>query len=142
MECIFCKIAKGKVPATVLYEDEHVISFLDVSPRARGHTLVIPKTHAATLLDLSEEEVGVLFAAVRKVAHKLMDELGAVGFNIGLNSGEVAGQVVPHVHVHILPRYKGENPKGFESAFPVNENLKERAESAPKGLIDNLSLWI
>ncbi|MHC1602582.1 MAG: HIT family protein [Methermicoccaceae archaeon] len=142
MECIFCRIAKGEVPATIVYEDEDVLAFLDVNPRAKGHTLVIPKTHAATLLDLSEEQAGVLFAAVRKVAHRLTHELGAVGLNIGLNSGQVAGQVVPHVHVHVLPRYGEEAPKGFEEAFFVKEELKKKVESAPKGLIDNLSAWI
>ncbi|MHC1597509.1 MAG: HIT family protein [Methermicoccaceae archaeon] len=135
-------IASGEVPASLVYEDEKAVAFLDLNPRARGHTLVIPKRHAATFTDLSEEEVGKLFAAVRTVAARLMQELGAAGVNIGVNSGEVAGQVVPHVHVHVLPRYAGEEPKGFESAFKVSEELKKRVETAPKGLIDNLSLWI
>ena len=135
-------IASGEVPASLVYEDERTVAFLDVSPRARGHTLVIPKRHTTTFTDLSEEEVGKLFAAVRTVAARLTQELGAAGVNIGLNSGEVAGQVVPHVHVHVLPRYEGEESKGFESAFEVRDELKKRVEAAPKGVIDNLSLWI
>jgi len=135
-------IASGEVPASLVYGDEKAVAFLDLNPRARGHTLVIPKRHAATFTNLSEEDVGKLFAAVRTVAARLMQELGAAGVNIGVNSGEVAGQVVPHVHVHVLPRYASEEPKGFESAFKVSEELKKRVETAPKGLIDNLSLWI
>ncbi|MHC1601954.1 MAG: HIT family protein [Methermicoccaceae archaeon] len=142
MECIFCMIASGEIPASIVYESEEVVAFLDVSPRARGHTLVIPKKHVSTPVELSEQDVKGLFADVQKVARKLTEELGAVGVNIGLNSGSVAGQVVPHVHVHILPRYDGESPMGFEAAFEVDEELKKKVESAPKGLIDRLSLWI
>ncbi len=107
-DCIFCKIAVKKNPAFVVYEDEETMAFLDVTPRAEGHTMVIPKQHYATLVDLPESEVKALFLAVKSVSELLLKNLNAEGLTIGINHGAVSGQVVGHLHVHVLPRFSND----------------------------------
>jgi histidine triad (HIT) family protein len=103
--CLFCRIAAGGVPAEIVYEDPATIAFLDVHPAARGHVLVVPRAHAETLLDLEEAAVGDLFRAVKAVQRMVQAALRPLGFNLGWNHGRAAGQHVPHLHVHVLPRY-------------------------------------
>ncbi|MHC1624758.1 MAG: HIT family protein [Methermicoccaceae archaeon] len=140
-DCVFCKIVQGEIPASLVHASGSTIAFLDVNPRARGHTLVVPRRHVASLLQLSDTEINNLFGAVRFTAKRLLDELGADGFNLVLNNGEVAGQVVPHLHVHIIPRYNGET-RGVEELFKIDEELKDKVAKMPKELIGNLSDWI
>lgn len=99
-DCIFCKIAAGEIPATVVYEDDLVIAFDDLNPQAPVHTLVIPKAHHANIIDgVPAETLGAMVHAVEEVAHaKGLDE----GFRVIANTGEVAGQTVHHFHVHVL----------------------------------------
>ena len=125
-DCIFCKIATGEIPSKKVYEDQKFLAFLDVNPRAVGHCLVIPKKHAVTLSDLPQEDAGSMFQIVRHLAKTILERMGAKGYNIGSNNGEVAGQAVPHLHVHIIPRYDTDKHKaGFEAAFQVNEDAKK-----------------
>ncbi|MEK9180350.1 MAG: HIT family protein [Patescibacteria group bacterium] len=121
--CIFCKIVDGKIPAEKLYEDSHALAFLDLEPRAPGHTLIVPKYHAETLETLPEEDAGPLFSAVKKVAKMLMRGLEADGATIGINQGAAAGQVVGHLHVHVLPRYHSDGGGAIQSV--VNNKPKE-----------------
>jgi histidine triad (HIT) family protein len=114
-DCLFCKIADKKIPASVIYEDDNAIAFLDIAPRAEGHALVIPKRHSATLTDLPESEVGPLFRAVKSVAELLMNRLGADGLTIGINHGAASGQVVGHLHINILPRFEGDGGGAIQS---------------------------
>ncbi len=104
-ECIFCHILEGHMAAEVVYESPTVIAFLDKFPAARGHTLVIPRTHVATLPELGDDAIGDLFREVKVVMGRLQAALRPVGFNVGWNHGIAAGQHVFHLHVHILPRY-------------------------------------
>jgi histidine triad (HIT) family protein len=113
-DCIFCQIAAGTLAAEVVYEAPRALAFLDKHPSARGHTLVIPRSHAPTVLELEDGEVGELFRAVKIVTQKVSRALGPLGFNIGWNHGRAAGQHVFHLHVHILPRY-GEGGRGVQS---------------------------
>lgn len=113
-DCIFCQIVAGTVAAEVVYEAERALAFLDKFPSARGHTLVIPRAHAPTLLDLEDGEVGDLFRAVKAVTRKVRDALSPVAFNIGWNHGAAAGQHVFHLHVHIIPHY-GEGGRGIQA---------------------------
>ena len=106
--CIFCKIIKGEIPCHKVYEDDNVLAFLDITAHAKGHTLVIPKKHAETLLDIDDDQLQELFLAVKKVTQKLKEKLSPDGFNGGWNNGQVSGQSVPHLHIHILPRYQGD----------------------------------
>ena len=107
-DCIFCKIIKGAVPNHTVYEDETVLAFLDIFPHAKGHTVVVPKRHIETYFDLSDDEMNKLSAGVKKAMEKIQIVLKPDGFNVGWNQSPAGGQVVPHLHIHILPRYKGD----------------------------------
>lgn len=113
-DCIFCQIAAGATPADVVYEARGALAFLDKFPSARGHTLVIPRAHAPTLLELEDDAVGDLFRAVKAVTRKVRDALRPIALTIGWNHGRAAGQHVFHLHVHILPRY-AEGGRGIQS---------------------------
>ncbi len=108
-DCIFCKIVNGEIPAVKLYEDENVLSFLDIAPASKGHALVITKKHYSTLLDVPHEELGDLVKAVQKIGAAVMIAINAEGFNVLQSNHKAAGQVIPHVHFHIIPRKEGDN---------------------------------
>ncbi|MFH2104771.1 MAG: HIT family protein [Parcubacteria group bacterium] len=114
-DCIFCKIIAGELPSTKVYEDDQVLAFLDINPINYGHTLVIPKEHYETLVDLPDEELKELMPVVKRIGQVVMDSLGVDGFNIGLNNGKVAGQLVDHVHFHVIPREAGDGLKHWPS---------------------------
>ena len=109
--CIFCKIVKGEVPSFKVYEDKEVLAFLDVSPVNPGHVLVIPKEHFETLLDIPNEKFTNLMPAMKKIAKAIMESMNSKGFNLGMNNYELAGQIVPHAHFHIIPRFKDDGLK-------------------------------
>ena len=125
MDCIFCKIVSKEIPTTLVYEDAHAVAFLDIHPRAPGHTMVIPKMHAATLLELPEREIGPLFGAVKAVAAKIERALAPDGFTIGVNHGDASGQSVKHLHVHIIPRWKDDGGGSVHSVVhkPTDEPI-------------------
>lgn len=104
-DCIFCKIINNEIPSYKIYEDDLVMAFLDISQVSPGHTLVIPKNHAANFLELEPTQAGQLFERVNIITKQLAKKLGVKEFNIINNCGETAGQTVFHVHVHIIPRY-------------------------------------
>jgi histidine triad (HIT) family protein len=103
-DCIFCGIAAGDVEAEVVLETEDAVAFLDRHPAARGHVVVIPRVHAASLPELPDEAVGGLFRTVKAAMRKVSDALQPVGMHVGWNHGRGAGQHVFHLHVHLLPR--------------------------------------
>lgn len=103
-DCVFCKIIKGEIPAAKVYEDNETLAFLDIHPVNPGHTLVIPKAHFESFLHADQKVVQNLATAVQKVSKAIVQALGSEGFNLGLNNGSAAGQVVPHVHFHVMPR--------------------------------------
>ena len=106
--CIFCKIANGEIPSATLYEDPDFRVILDLNPASKGHALVLPKEHYANVFELPEDLAGKAFVVAKKVASRLSEGLGAIGFNIVQNNGEPAGQTVFHFHIHLIPRYEGE----------------------------------
>lgn len=108
--CIFCKIANGDIPSRKLYEDENFVVIMDLSPATKGHSLVIPKEHFANLYEMPAELAGEAMKVAQKMAVKMVAALGADGFNIVQNNGEVAGQTVFHFHMHLIPRYKDSEP--------------------------------
>jgi len=105
MKCIFCDIAEKKAKAEILFEDENVISFLDINPFNIGHSLVIPKTHYENFLEVPNEIHAEMFSVVKRLAHSLVHGLQADGYNILSNNGRAAGQSVFHCHFHIIPRF-------------------------------------
>lgn len=112
MDCVFCKIAAGELPAHTLYEDERVLAFLDIQPGCQGHSLVIPKAHAESFFALEDADRDAVFAAARRVAEALVAETGAEGLNLHQSNGAAAGQVVFHFHLHLLPRRRGDGLRG------------------------------
>ena len=102
-ECIFCQIIRKKAPASIVYEDEQVTAFLSNRPVNVGHTLVAPKMHYENIYEIPEEEAAYLFKIVKKIAHAVKDTTGIQGIRIVQNNGVDAGQVVFHLHVHIIP---------------------------------------
>ncbi|MEK7110745.1 MAG: HIT family protein [Patescibacteria group bacterium] len=133
-ECLFCKIVRGEIPALTVAEDDETMAFLDIHPRAPGHTVVISKHHSETLLDLSDDNVAALFRAVKTVSGRVLAALRADGATIGVNHGEVSGQVVPHLHVHILPRFTGDGGDSIQSVVSnqPKESLEEMVERIRK----------
>jgi len=109
--CIFCKIANGEIPAATLYEDEDFRVILDLGPASRGHALILPKEHAANLYELPDDLASKAMIVAKKVGAKLVEGLGCDGLNIVQNNGEAAGQTVFHFHMHLIPRYKGDDVK-------------------------------
>ncbi len=124
--CIFCKIIAKEIPSSIIYEDEKVIAFLDISQATRGHTLVVPKEHFANIYSIDEETLSHLIKVVQKLSVKLKSKLDANGINV-LNNNELsAGQTIEHLHFHIIPRY--DEHDGFSCHFTSNEvDLKKLA---------------
>jgi histidine triad (HIT) family protein len=105
---IFARIIAGEIPCQRVFENEHVLAFLDINPLAEGHTLVLPKRSVARFTELTPDEVAELGRRVLSIARKVMAATGAEGFNLLLNEGQIAGQEVPHVHFHLIPRRAGD----------------------------------
>lgn len=103
-DCIFCKIAAGAIPAQVVHEDAASLAFLDIAPLAEGHTLLIPKRHYARIEEMPEAELSELTRALPRLARAVREATGAPGLNILQNNGSESGQVVPHLHIHLIPR--------------------------------------
>jgi len=111
MDCIFCKIVAGEVPAHKVYEDDLVLAFLDISHFTKGHTLIIPKSHYLDLLDTPDEVLAKIAVLAKDLATNYKPILKADGFTVKQNNGAVAGQEVMHYHVHLIPRYTGDKFK-------------------------------
>ena len=116
--CIFCKLANGEIPTATLYEDEDFRVILDANPASKGHALIIPKEHYATLYELEESLAGKAMILAKKMVAKMTDVLGCDGYNLVQNNGECAGQTVFHFHLHLIPRYKDD---GVGLGWKLNE---------------------
>ena len=128
MDCLFCKIIRGAVPAQVVYEDKSVLAFLDLFPSNPGHVLVVPKKHSENLLDASGEDLRSLISVIPKIAAAVLKSVECDGFNLAVNNGKVAGQVVPHLHFHIVPRREGDGHELFHGTKADPEGLEEVAK--------------
>lgn len=134
-ETIFSKIIHKEIPATVVYEDEQAMAFLDATPVHPGHTLVIPKEASRNLLEISGESWGAVTEAVRKLAPAIMKATGASGINILMNNGQVAGQVVFHTHIHLIPRFEGDGLELWHGTpYKTPEESKEIGEKIIEAL--------
>ena len=106
--CIFCKILAGEIPSTAVYEDDDFRAILDVNPAARGHVIILPKNHAANIYELPDEDASKIMVVAKKIATAIEKAYHCDGVNILQNNGEAAGQTVFHLHVHVIPRFKGD----------------------------------
>ncbi len=127
-DCIFCKILEGSVPADKVYEDTHVIGFLDIAPIQPGHTLIIPRKHAETIFDNSEHELGQLMIAAKKVGRAILNATGATGLNVGINTHKSAGQVVFHTHLHLIPRHENDGLRSWPHMHYKEQQMQQWAE--------------
>lgn len=123
--CIFCKIANGEIPSTTLYEDEDFRVILDLGPATRGHALLLPKNHFANLFELDDETAQKAILVAKKMAGKMKAALGADGFNLVQNNGEAAGQTVFHFHMHLIPRYEGDQVGLTWKPGELTDEMKE-----------------
>lgn len=126
--CIFCKIINHEIPSYKLYEDESVLAFLDISQVTKGHTLVIPKKHYENYLECDKEVLQHMNVVAQDLAIKLKEALHAEGMNILSNVGEVAGQSVPHFHIHLIPRYSEDDA----CVIKFNESPEQDLEALVK----------
>lgn len=128
-DCIFCQVVAKNLPSTLVYENEEVYAFLDIHPVHPGHVLVIPKGHTEQLPDLSLEQVTSVMAVVQRVGKALMQESGVKGFNVLQNNGAAAGQVISHVHFHVVPRYADDGLRMWpESGYRSEQQKQETGE--------------
>ncbi|NWG10243.1 HIT family protein [Candidatus Bathyarchaeota archaeon] len=129
--CIFCRIAEKKASASIVYEDNVAMAFLDIHPLNEGHTLVIPKRHYAFIYEVPEEEVAHLYKLVKKVALAVKKSVKPGGITIAQQNERAAGQDIFHVHVHVIPRYEGQKLPRFEE---VQEVGRARLDEVAKKL--------
>ena len=118
--CVFCKIASGEIPGLRVYEDEHTLAFMDIAGDVDGHMLVIPKAHYVSILDCDPDTLSHVICTVKKVSNHLVDNCGYEGVDLMCANGESAGQTMPHLHIHIIPRKAndGLGNKGEWPSFP------------------------
>ena len=128
MGCLFCDILDGKIVGHFLYEDDLHVAFLDKYPIDVGHSLVLPKKHHEKITDMTSEDVGIIFALVPKIAKAILAATGADAFSIGQNNGKAAKQIVPHVHIHIIPRYNNKGTVWTKRQIINDDELSELAK--------------
>ena len=108
IDCIFCKIVAGELPARIVDSDQRTVSFMDIRPATRGHTLVIPREHSPDLLSVDSDDLQAVVLAAQRLARRIKERLGADGVNLINSCGADAWQTVFHFHVHVIPRYVGD----------------------------------
>ncbi len=131
MDCVFCKIISGSIPSAKVYEDDDVFAFLDIAPANKGHVLVIPRKHFKNMDDIPEKELSSLMLAVKRISKAVVEATGADGYNILNNNAAAAGQVVLHIHFHIIPRYKDD---GIDLGWRHLEYAKDEAGELAKSI--------
>ncbi len=125
--CIFCDIIRGEKRGHFLYDDDDMVVFLDRYPIDRGHSLVVPKKHHERITDMDSAKVGDMFAKIPKIAGSILAGTGADAFTLAQNNGRAAKQIVPHVHVHIIPRYNHRGPAWLKRQIPGDSELEDIA---------------
>jgi histidine triad (HIT) family protein len=134
MDCIFCKIVKGEIPSEKVYEDDSVLAFLDIGPVNKGHTLVIPKKHYETLLDVPDELLGKVAVAVKKVSSAVKKATNCDGISIGMSNYKAAGQLVFHAHFHVMPRFANDGLRLWPQGKYSEGEMKRYGEKIRKAL--------
>ena len=134
MDCIFCKIINGEIPAVKVLDEEPVLAFMDINPASRGHMLVIPKRHAESIFEISEGDLAIVIKEVKRCARAVKEALKAEGVTVLQLNGRASGQVVPHLHIHIMPRWENDGltvsswemkPGDMEEIKDIAQRVKE-----------------
>ena len=134
MTCIFCEIVQGKKEGYFIYEDENYVAFLDKYPIDTGHSLVMPREHFEKITDMTAEKVGELFSKIPKIANAVIEATKADAFSMAQNNGKAAKQIVPHVHIHIIPRYESRETIWTKREIPKENELKILAQRIRKSI--------
>jgi histidine triad (HIT) family protein len=138
MECIFCKIVAGEIPAVKVLEEELALAFMDINPASRGHLLVIPKRHAENIFEIPEGDLAAAIKAAKRCARAVREALKADGVTVLQLNGSASGQVVPHLHIHIIPRWEDDGitisswemkPGDMEEIKDIAQKMKEHLPS-------------
>jgi len=130
--CLFCKIIEGELPSYKVYEDEHTLAFLDINPVSDGHVLLVPKYHEQFTENLPEKHYEMLFSVLKKLVKPIQDAFDAPSSNIIINNGPNAGQIIPHVHIHIIPRPKPIGRNFFTTTARMEKSKEYFEEIAEK----------
>lgn len=134
MDCIFCKIINGEIPAVKVLDDESVLAFMDINPSSKGHLLVVPKNHAENIFEIPESDLATLIKAVKRCAGAAKDALKAEGVTILQLNGKASDQIVPHLHIHVIPRWENDGlsvstwemkPGDMEEIQTIARKIKE-----------------
>jgi len=132
--CLFCKIIAGKIPCAKVYENQHVLAFLDIGPVNKGHTLVIPKEHYKNLMETPDEVMKELIVVAKKISKSIIKAVKADGINLGISNEKAAGQVIFHTHIHLMPRYEND---GFKH-WPQGKYNEGEMESVKNKIVSFL----
>jgi histidine triad (HIT) family protein len=133
-QCVFCNIVARKLPSAIVFEDDNYIDFMDRSPFSLGHTLVCPKKHGETVWDMTEPEIGGLFALAAKISRAVLRVTESDGFRFVQNNGEAANQMVAHVHVHVIPVKMAHKWNYMDRKAVAIDELQETASVISKAL--------
>jgi histidine triad (HIT) family protein len=134
-QCVFCKIVRKEAPASIVYEDEVVLAFMDIRPVSEGHTLIIPKQHWIDVFDIPEELLASTHKIAKKIALAVKEAAQADGVSIVQQNGKAAGQDIFHLHIHVIPRFEGKKMPRFEELGVADrETLEKSAEKVRRHL--------
>jgi histidine triad (HIT) family protein len=135
-DCIFCKIAAGEIPCSKVFEDDTTLAFMDIAPLGKGHVLVIPKNHFDNILEIDEETYGRLFSVICRIAKAVGASISPDGMTVMQLNGKASDQVVPHLHIHIVPRWTGDGLRisAWESVSGDMKDISRNAESIKSNL--------
>ena len=129
VDCVFCRVVRGELPAHVVVQDERAVAFLDLTPAARGHTLVVPRVHVEHLWDADADSAAAVMRTAHEVAALLRERLRPDGLTLRQNTGEASGQKVPHLHLHLVPRWHGDGTVGWPWPPPQDLDLQDVADA-------------
>lgn len=137
-DCLFCQLTAHEIPSHGVYEDDMLYAFLDIHPVSKGHTLIVPKTHSRDVCDTTPEILAAVATTIPKIARALLAVIGAPAFNIGVNNGAAAGQIIFHQHWHLIPRWDGDGLKNWpqresmamEEMQAIAEKIRVRIQGA------------
>ncbi len=127
-ECIFCDVINGKLPSHMIYDDDDCLAILDRYPIDNGHSLIITRQHYEKITDMSIDDVSKLFSKVPKIINAIIKATGADAFSIAQNNGKAAKQIIPHVHIHLIPRYNKTGTLWTKRKIMSDDELKQLAE--------------
>lgn len=129
-DCIFCKIVRGEIPSSKVFENANILAFLDINPVSKGHTLVIPKAHYASFSEIPADLLTEMGLVLQRVGQAAKSHLGSDGFNVLLNNGRAAGQLIDHAHFHLVPRSAGDGVMGWPKVRPYAAGEMEAVRSS------------